>query len=65
MRTLLSLLLFVSLPALAADELHLYNWNDYIAPEAVKNVITKSSIDSVNAISAPAMTPGMMSGSVT
>ena len=32
---------------------------------AVKNVMTKSSIDSVNAISAPAMTPGMMSGSVT
>jgi hypothetical protein len=32
---------------------------------AVKNVMTKSSIDSVNAISAPAITPGMMSGSVT
>src|SRR5258706_14332249 len=36
MKKLLSLLLFVSLPALSADELHLYNWNDYIAPEAVK-----------------------------
>ena len=32
---------------------------------AVKNVITKSSIDSVNAISAPAMMPGLISGSVT
>ena len=37
MTKLLSLLLFASLPALAADELHLYNWNDYIAPESVKN----------------------------
>ncbi len=27
--------------------------------------MTKSSIDSVNAMSAPAMTPGMISGSVT
>src|SRR5258706_3180916 len=36
MKKLVSLLLFVSLPALSADELHLYNWNDYIAPEAVK-----------------------------
>ena len=36
MKKLLSLLLFASLPALSADELHLYNWNDYIAPEAVK-----------------------------
>src|SRR5215210_2579875 len=23
-------------PALAADQLHLYNWNNYIAPETVK-----------------------------
>jgi len=30
------LLLLASLPAPAKDELHLYNWNDYIAPEAVK-----------------------------
>jgi spermidine/putrescine transport system substrate-binding protein len=37
MKKLLCLLLLTSLPALAADELHLYNWNDYIAPEAVKN----------------------------
>src|SRR5258706_15221605 len=37
MRKLLSLLLFASLPALSADELHLYNWNDYIAPDAVKS----------------------------
>ena len=36
MKKLLTLMLFVSLPALSADELHLYNWNDYIAPEAVK-----------------------------
>jgi len=36
MRQLLSLLLFASLQVLAADELHLYNWNDYIAPESVK-----------------------------
>jgi hypothetical protein len=32
---------------------------------AVKKVITKSSIDNVKAISAPAITPGMISGSVT
>src|SRR4026207_1870455 len=37
MRKLLCLLLLASLPTLAADELHLYNWNDYIAPEAVKS----------------------------
>lgn len=36
MKKLLYLLLLIGLPALAADELHLYNWNDYIAPEAVK-----------------------------
>src|SRR5258708_34723058 len=36
MKKLLFLLLLVSLPVLAKDELHLYNWNDYIAPEAVK-----------------------------
>jgi spermidine/putrescine transport system substrate-binding protein len=36
MKKLLFLLFFASLPALAADELHLYNWNDYIAPESVK-----------------------------
>jgi spermidine/putrescine transport system substrate-binding protein len=36
MNKLLSLFLLASLPALAADELHLYNWNDYIDPEAVK-----------------------------
>jgi spermidine/putrescine transport system substrate-binding protein len=35
MKKLLSLLLLASLPALAKDELHLYNWNDYIAPETV------------------------------
>ena len=37
MRKLLSLLLFASLPSLAGDELHLYNWNDYIAPDVVKS----------------------------
>ncbi len=36
MKKLLSLLLLASLPALAKDELHLYNWNNYIAPETVK-----------------------------
>ena len=36
MRKLLSLLLLAYLPAFAADELHLYNWNDYIAPESIK-----------------------------
>ena len=36
MKKFLYLLLLIGLPALAADELHLYNWNDYIAPEAVK-----------------------------
>jgi spermidine/putrescine transport system substrate-binding protein len=29
-------LLAVALPAAAADQLHLYNWNNYIAPETVK-----------------------------
>ena len=37
MRKLLTLLLFASLPALAAEELHLYNWNDYIAPDSIAN----------------------------
>ena len=36
MKKLLPLLLFIALPVFAADELHLYNWNDYIAPESVK-----------------------------
>jgi len=37
MRKLLPLLLvLVSLPALAEDVLHVYNWNDYIAPETVE-----------------------------
>jgi len=36
MKKLLSLLLLASLPALAKDELHLYNWNDYIAQETVE-----------------------------
>ena len=31
----LSLLLIVP-PALAKDEFHLYNWNNYIAPETIK-----------------------------
>ena len=26
----------LAMPALAADQLHLYNWNNYIAPETVK-----------------------------
>ncbi|MFO1315129.1 MAG: spermidine/putrescine ABC transporter substrate-binding protein [Burkholderiales bacterium] len=30
------LLALVALPALAKDQLHLYNWNNYIAPETVK-----------------------------
>jgi len=25
-----------ALPAAAADKLHLYNWNNYIAPETIK-----------------------------
>src|SRR5512147_2573584 len=29
-------LLALALPAAAADQLHLYNWNNYIAPETVK-----------------------------
>ena len=35
---LLSAALALALPALAAskDQLHLYNWNNYIAPETVK-----------------------------
>ena len=39
MRKLLCLLLLAALPAIAADELHLYNWNDYIAPESVKEFV--------------------------
>jgi spermidine/putrescine transport system substrate-binding protein len=36
-RILVVLLALVALPALAAkDQLHLYNWNNYIAPETVK-----------------------------
>lgn len=35
MKKLLALLLLASLPAMAKDELHLYNWNDYIDPDAV------------------------------
>src|SRR5579859_1043477 len=38
MKKLLYLLLLIGLPALAADELHLYNWNDYIPPNAVKEL---------------------------
>ena len=30
------LVLFAAMPALAQDKLHLYNWNNYIAPETVK-----------------------------
>lgn len=36
-KLLLSVLLSACLPVLAAQELHLYNWNDYIAPEVVKD----------------------------
>lgn len=37
MRKLLMLVLLVSLPAAAKDDvLHVYNWNDYIAPETVE-----------------------------
>ena len=38
MKKLLSVLLLAGLPfaASAADQLHLYNWNNYIAPETVK-----------------------------
>lgn len=39
MKRLLSAVLFASLPvisAAAADQLHLYNWNNYIAPETIK-----------------------------
>ena len=35
-KLLLSLPLLTSTFALAADELHLYNWNNYIAPETVQ-----------------------------
>ena len=28
--------LLVALPALAKDQFHLYNWNNYIAPETIK-----------------------------
>lgn len=36
MKKLVFILFFVALPAWAGDELHLYNWNDYIAPETVQ-----------------------------
>src|SRR5437763_14716275 len=38
MKKLLALLasLLLAMPALAKDEFHLYNWNNYIAPETVK-----------------------------
>src|SRR5947199_6741659 len=32
----LSLSVLPAVPASAADQLHLYNWNNYIAPETVK-----------------------------
>ena len=35
-KLLLSLSLLAGTSAMAADELHLYNWNNYIAPETVK-----------------------------
>src|SRR4249919_2618108 len=36
-RLVVLLLVLAALPALAAkDQLHLYNWNNYIAPETVK-----------------------------
>ena len=36
MRAWLLILACLSLPAFARDELHLYNWNNYIAPETVE-----------------------------
>src|SRR5438477_10165759 len=38
MKKLLALLasLLLAMPALAKDEFHLYNWNNYIAPETIK-----------------------------
>ena len=38
MKKLLPLLasLLLVMPALAKDEFHLYNWNNYIAPETIK-----------------------------
>ena len=38
MKKLLALLasLLLAMPALAKDEFHLYNWNNYLAPETVK-----------------------------
>jgi spermidine/putrescine transport system substrate-binding protein len=36
MRCLLGLLLFAATYVHAADVLHLYNWNDYIAPETIE-----------------------------
>jgi spermidine/putrescine transport system substrate-binding protein len=35
-RLLAVVLALAALPALAADQLHLYNWNNYIAPETVR-----------------------------
>jgi len=35
-RLLVLLFALAALPALARDQLHLYNWNNYIAPETVK-----------------------------
>jgi spermidine/putrescine transport system substrate-binding protein len=38
MKTLVSMLaaVMIALPAAAADQFHLYNWNNYIAPETIK-----------------------------
>ena len=38
MKKLLPLLasLLLAMPAVAKDEFHLYNWNNYIAPETIK-----------------------------
>ena len=36
-----------SIPAFAADQLHLYNWNNYIAPETVKRFETECKCEVV------------------
>ena len=38
MKKLIAMLaaVMIALPAAAADQFHLYNWNNYIAPETIK-----------------------------
>src|SRR4051794_23132439 len=48
LRLILPMLAFATaLPAQAADQLHLYNWNNYIAPETIKRFETSCKCEVV------------------